>query len=145
MNELPKEIPPSVPRPWWVKFALFGLPNRALALASMWLLVWIAGLMVIAGFRDLRYSAGAALLLPACWYLKAIQWVDSQWRLAGKGSQVREKESASIPGIGSEYLGTIERLVSKRRGQAPRDVRSRGPILLPRRRYPCAVCFSRWP
>jgi hypothetical protein len=42
----------------------------------MWLLVWIAGLMVFAGFRDLRYSAGAALILPAWWYLKAIQWVD---------------------------------------------------------------------
>jgi hypothetical protein len=42
----------------------------------MWLLVWIAGLMVIAGFRDLRYSAGAALIVPAWWYLKAIRWVD---------------------------------------------------------------------
>jgi hypothetical protein len=77
MNELPKEKPPAVSRPWWVKFALYGLPNRALAFASMWLLVWIAGLMVVAGFRDLRYSAGAALILPAWWYLKAIQWVDS--------------------------------------------------------------------
>jgi hypothetical protein len=76
MNEIAKEKPPAVSRPWWVKFALFGLPNRGLALASMWLLVWIAGLMVIAGFRDLRYSAGAALILPAWWYLKAIQWVD---------------------------------------------------------------------
>jgi hypothetical protein len=76
MSEISEEKPPAVSRPWWVKFALLGLPNRGLALASMWLLVWIAGLLVIAGFRDLRYSAGAAILLPALWYLKAIQWVD---------------------------------------------------------------------
>jgi hypothetical protein len=87
MNEFPKEIPTAVPRPWWVKFALFGLPNRGLALASMWLLVWVAGLMVIAGFHDLRYSAGAAIILPAWWYLKAIQWVDKHggWPAKNRG------------------------------------------------------------
>jgi hypothetical protein len=73
-SEAKKTLPKS--RPWWVKFALLGLTNRTLALASMWLLVWIAALMVFAGFRDLRYSAGAVLIVPALWYLKAIQWVD---------------------------------------------------------------------
>jgi hypothetical protein len=77
MRQPQEETPPLVKRPWWVKFALYGLPSRGLALASMWLLVWIAGLLVFAGFRDLRYSAGAALIAPALlWYLKAIQWVD---------------------------------------------------------------------
>jgi hypothetical protein len=76
MNEIPEEKRPAVSRPWWVKFALLGLKSRGLALASMWLLVWIAGLMVFAGFRDLRYSTGAVLIVPAWWYLKAIKWVD---------------------------------------------------------------------
>jgi hypothetical protein len=76
MNETSAEKPQAVSRPWWVKFALLGLPSRGLALASMWLLVWIAGLLVVAGFRDLRYSAGAVLIVPAWWYLRAIRWVD---------------------------------------------------------------------
>src|ERR1035438_972593 len=76
MNDIREENRPKVNRPWWVSFALFGLPNRRSALASMWLLLWIAALCVIYGFRDLRFSAGAAIILPALWYFQAIRWVD---------------------------------------------------------------------
>ena len=77
MSQTSEEKPVVVTRPWWVRFALYGLTRRALALACVWLLVWIAALLVFAGFRDLRYSAGAVLVLPAAlWYLKAVQWVD---------------------------------------------------------------------
>jgi hypothetical protein len=77
MSQTAEEKPPAVNRPWWVKFALYGLPNRGSALASMFLLVWVAALLVLYGFRDLRFSAGAAAIAPALlWYMKAIQWVD---------------------------------------------------------------------
>jgi hypothetical protein len=67
---------PQVERPWWVKFALWGLPNRGSALASLWLLVLIAALCVALGFRDVRFSLGAVAMLPAFWYLRALRWVD---------------------------------------------------------------------
>jgi hypothetical protein len=77
MNQTAQAKPPDVNRPWWVRFALYGLPNRGSALASMWLLIWIAVLCVLYGFRDLRFSLGAACVVPLfLWYLKAIQWVD---------------------------------------------------------------------
>ena len=63
-------------RPWWVGFALWGLPNRGSALASLWFLVAIAASSVLYGFRDIRFSLGAVAILPALWYLRAIQWVD---------------------------------------------------------------------
>ena len=87
MNDIHEENPPEVKRPWWVRFALLGLPNRRAALASMWLLLWIAGLAVAYGFRDLRYSAGAAIVIPAIWYLQAIRWVDQHggWPAKGRG------------------------------------------------------------
>ena len=64
MSQTAEEKPPAVNRPWWVKFALYGLPNRGSALASMFLLVWVAALLVLYGFRDLRFSAGAAASRP---------------------------------------------------------------------------------
>ena len=64
MSQTAEEKPPAVNRPWWVKFALYGLPNRGSALASMFLLVWVAALLVLYGFRDLRFSAGAAAIRP---------------------------------------------------------------------------------
>jgi hypothetical protein len=67
---------PRVERPWWVKFALWGLPNRGSALASMWVLVAIVAVCVVLGFRDVRYSFGAVGLLLALWYLGAVRWVD---------------------------------------------------------------------
>ena len=51
-------------RPWWVAFALYGLPDRRSALASVIILIWVAALLVIYGFRDFRYSAGAISLRP---------------------------------------------------------------------------------
>ncbi len=77
MNPAVAESPPAAKRPWWVRFALYGLPNRRSALASVIILVWVAALLVIYGFRDLRYSAGAILIAPAIvWYAKAITWAD---------------------------------------------------------------------
>jgi hypothetical protein len=54
----------------------------------MWVLVWVAALLVLAGFRDLRYSAAAGLIVPALWwYLKAIRWVDQHggWPAKSRG------------------------------------------------------------
>jgi hypothetical protein len=65
-----------VERPWWVKFALWGLPNRGSALASLWLVVMIAAASVALGFREVRFSLGAVAILPALWYLRAVRWVD---------------------------------------------------------------------
>ena len=77
MSAAPEEEPPKEKRPWWVAFALYALPNRRSAFASVLILVWVAGLLVIYGFRDLRYSAGAIVIVPAIiWYLKAITWAD---------------------------------------------------------------------
>ena len=77
MNQAAEENPPAMKRPWWVAFALYGLPNRGSALASVFILIWIAALLVFYGFRDLRFSAAAAVIVPAVlWYLKAIRWVD---------------------------------------------------------------------
>jgi hypothetical protein len=67
---------PRVTRPWWVKFALLGLPNRSSAVLSIWLTVAIAAASVALGFRDIRFSLGALFVLPALWYLRAIRWVD---------------------------------------------------------------------
>jgi hypothetical protein len=98
-----KENPPSVVRPWWVGFALWGLPNRGSAVACLAMLLWVAGLAVFLGFYDVRQSLGvlAAYLtvtelrailwclgvlssLFALWYLRAIVWVDRNGGWAGK-------------------------------------------------------------
>jgi hypothetical protein len=65
-----------VARPWWVKVTLWGLPNRASALAFVWLSVALAMAFVFLGFRDRRFSLGGVWLLPALGYLRAIRWVD---------------------------------------------------------------------
>jgi hypothetical protein len=90
MNQAADENPPAVKRPWWVRFALYGLPNRRAALASVFILVWAAALLVLFGFRDLRYSAGAALTVPAIiWYLKAITWTDRHGGWPSKNRQFK--------------------------------------------------------
>jgi hypothetical protein len=76
-NHFAEQKPSVMKRPWWVAFPLYGLPNRRSALASMLILVWVAVILVIYGFRDLRFSAIAILLVPEMWwYMKAIRWVD---------------------------------------------------------------------
>jgi hypothetical protein len=67
---------PDVEQPWWVKFALWGLPNRGSALASLWVLLAIAAACVALGFRDVRLLLGALAMSLAFWYLRAIRWVD---------------------------------------------------------------------
>jgi hypothetical protein len=87
MNQAAHEDPQTtVDRPWWVRFPLYGLPNRGSALASIVILVWVGALLVFYGFRDLRYSAFAILVVPAVWwYLKAIRWVDRHGGWPPKG------------------------------------------------------------
>ena len=79
--------PTQVDRPWWVKFALWGLPNRTAALVSLWFLVAVAAGCVAFGFRDIRFSFGAVALLLAFWYLRAIRWVDGHggWPTKARG------------------------------------------------------------
>jgi hypothetical protein len=76
-----------VGRPWWVGFALWGLPNRGSALASLWFLVAIAAASVLYGFRDVRFSLGGVAILPALWYLGAVRWVDRHggWPAKSRG------------------------------------------------------------
>jgi hypothetical protein len=78
---------PPVARPWWVKFALLGLPNRSSAWLSVWLSVAIATASVLYGFKDIRFSLGALVLVAALWYLRAIQWVDRHggWPTKSRG------------------------------------------------------------
>jgi hypothetical protein len=65
-----------VARPWWVRLTLWGLPNRASALAFVWFCVAIAMVFVMLGFRDRRFSFGGIWVLAALGYLRAIRWVD---------------------------------------------------------------------
>jgi len=76
-----------VERPWWVKFALWGLPNRGSALMSLWLMLAIAAASVAYGFRDVRFSLGGVGILLALWYLQAIRWVDRHggWPAKSRG------------------------------------------------------------
>jgi hypothetical protein len=78
---------PPVARPWWVKFALLGLPNRRAGVLSIWLTVAIAAASVALGFRDIRFSFGAVFILAGLWYLRAIRWVDRHegWPGQSKG------------------------------------------------------------
>jgi hypothetical protein len=99
-----------VRRPWWVGFALWGLPNRMSALACLGLLMWIAALSVFLGFRDARESLGVlakylslfelrAILWSVCvlaslfsfWYLRAILWMDKNGGWPGKPALPAER------------------------------------------------------
>jgi hypothetical protein len=53
---------PTVERPWWVRAALWGLPNRASAMAFVWLSLALAALAAFSGYWDRRYSVGAILV-----------------------------------------------------------------------------------
>jgi hypothetical protein len=53
---------PAMKRPWWVRFTLWGLPNRASAMGFVWLLLGVAAAAAIVGLWDRRYSVGAALV-----------------------------------------------------------------------------------
>lgn len=64
------------PRPAWVKFGLWGLPNRGAAWACFWLSVALALGGAAYGFVDRRFFACAVLMLAAWWYWAAIRWVD---------------------------------------------------------------------
>jgi membrane protein implicated in regulation of membrane protease activity len=67
----------AVKRPWWVRFTLWGLPNRASAMAFVWLTLAAAAAAAICGFWDWRYRFGALLVLAALGYLLAVRWVDT--------------------------------------------------------------------
>jgi hypothetical protein len=107
---------PQIRRPWWVGFALLGLPNRMSALACLGLLMWIAALSVILGFRDARawlgvlarylsreqlqarlWSVGVLASLFSFWYLRAIVWVDRHGGWAGKPSPPAKAATAGDP------------------------------------------------
>jgi len=63
------------PRPAWVKFGLWGLPNRGAAWACFWLSVALS-LVGAYGFVDRRFFGFGALVFAALWYWLAIRWVD---------------------------------------------------------------------
>src|SRR5258706_11029175 len=68
---------PRMPRPAWVKWGLWGVPNRL----SAWLFVWgcVAGAVVavVLGFvSDDRWFWGIGLLLSAFMYWLSIAWMD---------------------------------------------------------------------
>jgi hypothetical protein len=68
---------PKIERPWWVRFVLWGLPNRPSAVAFVWLSVALAAACAIYGFWDRRFSIGASLVVAALGYMLAIHWVDA--------------------------------------------------------------------
>ena len=111
-----KENSPSAGRPWWVGFALWGLPNRGSAVACLAMLLWVAALAVFLGFYDVRESLGvlAAYLtvtelrailwslgvlssLFAFWYLRAIVWVDRHGGWPGKRAQPASGDTSGDP------------------------------------------------
>ncbi len=111
-----KANPARVDRPWWVEFALWGLPNRASALACLGMLLWIGALAVFLGFGDIRdslgvlaqyltlsqlqaslWGLGVLASLFALWYLRAILWVDRHGGWPRKASPPAEAASAGAP------------------------------------------------
>ncbi len=111
-----KGNPPQVRRPWWVSFALLGLPNRVSALACLGLLMWVAALSVILGYRDARdwlgvlaryvshqqlqtflWSVGVLASLFSLWYLRAIVWVDRNGGWPGKPSPPAKAATSGEP------------------------------------------------
>jgi hypothetical protein len=63
-------------RPWWVKFALWGLPNRAAGWLSFWVAALLGSAFLIGGFWQTRLFAGTILFVAAAWYWAALVWVD---------------------------------------------------------------------
>jgi len=70
-------------RPLWVRFGLWGLPNRASAWAFFWLALGLAIGCVAYGFVDPRFFIGGGFILSAWWYYAAIRWVDRNGRWNG--------------------------------------------------------------
>jgi hypothetical protein len=65
-----------IPRPWWVKIGLLGLPNRMTALALVCLSIALAiALTVLWSFVGLLFG------ISALWYWWSIRWMDrkQQW------------------------------------------------------------------
>jgi uncharacterized membrane protein YkvA (DUF1232 family) len=69
---------PPAKRPWWVRFTLWGLPNRAWAMAFVWFSLALALAAALYGRRDPRFPPLAALMVAAAvGYVLAIRWVDT--------------------------------------------------------------------
>jgi hypothetical protein len=69
--------PARIGRPWWVRFALWGISSRAWAWLSVWMCVALALSCVAYSFSDRRFALGLAFIFAAWWYLRAIQWMDA--------------------------------------------------------------------
>jgi hypothetical protein len=80
---------PSIERPLWVKVALWGVPNRAVAWALFWLCVAVAPVFFVISFWNpflvffwfgtwdpIFFFLGVYFVLVALWYWLAIRWVD---------------------------------------------------------------------
>jgi hypothetical protein len=68
--------------PLFVRWGLWGLPNRASAWAFFWLSVVLAvGCMALGLFVDYRFLIGGVFIYAAASYYAAIRWVDehSSW------------------------------------------------------------------
>ena len=67
-------------RPYWVKLALWGLPNRASAWIFFWLAIAIAVACSALGFVEPVFFVGSMMVGAALWYYAAIKWVDEHGR-----------------------------------------------------------------
>jgi hypothetical protein len=63
-------------RPLWVWVCVGGLPSRGSALACVWFSLGLGLAAAVVGFWDRRAWIGTVFLLGACWYSRAIRWVD---------------------------------------------------------------------
>lgn len=59
-------------RPLWVKFGLWGLPNRHLAMLCTWLSIASAAFSIVIG----HYEWAIAAAIGGVWHWKSIVWVD---------------------------------------------------------------------
>jgi hypothetical protein len=67
-------------RPFWVKFTLWGVPNRAWTWICFWLSIAVGVACVAYGFLDRRFFVGILFFLAAIPYYAAIRWVDRYGR-----------------------------------------------------------------
>ena len=67
---------PAVNRPWWVKVTLLGLPNRASAMAFVWVLLALAAAAAVGNYWGRRYSVGALLVKRAGFAIKGMVAAD---------------------------------------------------------------------